>query len=58
MRHADPNEHLARSRRGDGAGAVVGIGPGADDRRVADTVPALAGHPAGRGSGGNMAVLV
>jgi hypothetical protein len=32
--------------------------PGADQRRIADTTPALGGQPAGRGRGGDMAMLV
>ena len=39
-------------------GAVVGLGPRADHRRIADPAPALAGQPAGRGRCGDMALAV
>jgi hypothetical protein len=58
VRHPFADEELARTRGGDGAGAVVGIGAGADDGRIADPAPALAGQPAGRGGGGGAAVPV
>ena len=50
------DEIFARAGGGDRAGAVVGIGAGADQRRVADPAPALAGEAAGRGRRGDMAV--
>ena len=55
---ADADEIFARAGRRDRAAAVVGIGAGADDRRIADPAPALAGEAAGRGRGGDMALLV
>ena len=52
------HEVLAAARRGDGASRVVRVSAGADDRRVADAAPALVRHAAGRGRGGEVAVLV
>jgi len=43
---------------GDTGCAVVGVGARADDRRVADAAEALAGHPAGGGAGGDVALGV
>src|SRR3569623_2328192 len=51
-----PNEILARTRRGDRGGAIVGIGTGADQRRIADPTPALRGQSAGRGRSRAMAI--
>ena len=50
------DEIFARAGRRDRRRAVVGIGAGADQRRIADPAPALGGQPAGRGRGGDMAV--
>src|SRR2546430_9650459 len=44
--------------RGPRAAGIVGVGPGADDRGVADPPRQLSGHPAGRGGGGEVAVTV
>jgi hypothetical protein len=55
---SDADEILARPGRRHGAGAVVGIGAGSDDRRIADTAPTLAGGAAGRGSRSDMALGV
>ncbi len=55
-RRAD--EVLAMAGSADGAGAVVGIGAGADDRRIADATPLLVGHAAGRSACGEVAVTV
>ena len=52
------DEIFARAGRGDRGRAVVGIGAGADQRRIADPAPALGGQPAGRGGGRDMAVDV
>jgi hypothetical protein len=37
------DEILARARSGDSGGTIIGIGPGADQRRIADAPPALGG---------------
>ncbi len=47
--HGRADEHLSVSGRRNRAAAVVGIGAGTDDRRIADALIALAGHAAGRG---------
>ena len=51
-----PDEVFAVAGAGDAGGAVVGIGAGTDDRRVADAAEAFAGHPAGGGTGGEVAL--
>ena len=51
-------EILAVPGRRDRAHAVLGVGPRADDRRVADAPGSLVGHPAGRGGGGEIAVAI
>ena len=43
-----PDEELPVAGGRDRAGAIVGVGAGADDGRVADAAPALVGHAAGR----------
>ena len=53
---AGPDEIFAGAGGRDRAGAVVGKGAGADQRRIADPAPALAGQAAGRGRRGDMAV--
>src|SRR5947207_493482 len=58
VRHAETDEEFAMTGRRHRAAGVVGIGPGADDRRVADPPRQLAGHPAGRGGGGEIAVTI
>src|SRR6266481_3178860 len=58
VRHAVADKKLAVTGRGHGAAGVVGIGPGADDRGVADPPWQLAGHPAGRGGGGEVAPTI
>src|SRR3546814_11492493 len=58
MGGADTDVILARSGGGDGAAAIVGIGAGADDRRIADASPTLAGEAARRGRSGKIAVRV
>ena len=52
------DEIFARAGRRNRGGAVVGIGAGADQRRIADPAPALGGQPAGRGRDRDMAVDV
>ena len=58
VRGSGADEIFAGAGRGDRGRAVVGIGAGADQRRIADPAPALAGQPAGRGRGGDMAVRI
>src|SRR5581483_3829634 len=50
----EPDDRLARARRRAGAERVVGIGAGADHRRVADAAGALPGDAARRGGGGDV----
>src|SRR5439155_356629 len=52
------NKKFAVPGRRDRAGGIVGVGAGANDRAVADPARSLAGHPAGRGGGGEIAVAV
>src|SRR6267378_5914905 len=52
------DEILAVPGRRDRAHAVLGVGPGADDRRVPDASGALIGHPAGGGGSSQIAVAV
>ena len=52
------DEVLARPRRRHGTGAVVGIGAGPDQRRIADPAPALAGDAAGRRRRGEVPVRI
>src|SRR6185295_11001722 len=54
VRQRAADEELALAGGGDGAAAVVGPGPGADDRRVADAARGLGGVAAGRGRGGEV----
>ena len=56
--HRCANERFAKPGPGNRAGAIVGIGSGADDRRIADAPRQLAGIAAGRGRGGEIAFLV
>ena len=58
MRDAEPDEELAVAGRRDRAGRVVGEGAGADDRAVADPARQFAGHPAGRGRGGEISATI
>jgi len=57
-RGAVSDKELAVAGCRDRAGRIVGIGPGADDRAVADPPGGFAGHPASRGSGGEIAVAI
>ena len=52
------DEELARAGARHRGAAIVGIGARADQRRIADPAPALAGDPAGRGRGGDVPRLV
>src|SRR5690348_13643156 len=54
----EADEELAVPGRRDGAACVVGKRAGADDRAVPDAAGLLAGHPAGRGRGGEVAAAV
>ena len=52
------DEVLAAAGRRNRAGRVVGIGAGADDRRIADAAPALVRHAARGGCGREVAIPV
>jgi hypothetical protein len=58
MRGSGPDEDLAEASGAYRGRAVVGIGAGTDQRRIADPAPALGGQPAGRRRGRNMAVTI
>ena len=57
-RDADADEEFAGAGGADAADAVLRVGAGADDGRIADAAPAFAGGAAGGGAGGDVAVRV
>src|SRR5215469_15237603 len=52
------DEIFPMTGRRDCTGGVVRVDAGADDRAVADAAGHLAGHPPGRGGGGEVAIAV
>src|SRR5262245_37469761 len=52
------DKDLAGAGAGDAAGVIVGVGAGADERRVADAPGQPVRQPAGRGAGRQVAVTV
>src|SRR6185312_2802026 len=58
MRRNSPDEQLAVTRTRNTTGAVVGIGPGADDRAIADPAIFFIGHTARTRGGGDIPLLI
>ena len=51
----EADEVLADTGAGDGASVVVGVGAGADERRIADAAGEFGLHATGGGGGGEVA---